>query len=350
MKQFRLLAVGMAALGVSLSSIPSASAFSWRFCEGVLEFFPITLNGNVTLFRDRCSAPNGSAADLALAGSRASWMQVNSALGTRISLSNYNDGCIITDGNGRNEFAVVSRASISGADGLTTQHWDTCAFSAAHYTEGDIKMASDMVYTNEDESFWNWTNAGQGQVAIAHEFGHFLGLQHTESFDIMRAATPLPLMGGTSWHGGPLMDDANGSRFLYSSGPITDVFASAQKLSGGNIQATDAPGTVNRCRNGTINVTYTVGNRGTVNVSNTGFRIYLTQTPGTAAGGTNLFVSTASVNAGGSFTETRTLTIPSNLPLGLYWIQWQIDTGGTISETNESNNFVHSAMSVNVNC
>jgi hypothetical protein len=350
MKLCHFLTVGIALLGASLGSIPSAFAFGYRTCSGVFSTWPITLNGNVTLFRDTCSAPNGSAAEIALTQTRSNWNAVNSALSSRISLSTYNDGCIITDGNGRNEYALVSRASISGFNGLTTQHWDTCAFSAAHYTEGDIKIANDHVMTNEDESFWNWSNAGQGQVVLAHEYGHFLGLLHSEGFDIMRAVTPYPLIGGSDFHGAPFMDDAAGSRFLYSSSSITDVFVSAQKFSGGAIQATDVPGTVNRCRNGTISVTYTVGNHGTVNVTNTGFRIYLTQSPGSPGGGTNLFNGTATVNANGSFTETRTLTIPSNQPLGLYWIQWQIDTGSTTSETRENNNFVHSAMTVNVNC
>jgi hypothetical protein len=55
-----------------------------------------------------------------------------------------------------------------------------------------------------------------------------------------------------------------------------------------------------------------------------------------------MFNGTASNGAGGQFTETRGLTVP-NVPNGTYWILWQIDTGNSVNEYNESDNAVHSA-------
>ncbi len=110
-----------------------------------------------------------------------------------------------------------------------------------------------------------------------HEFGHAIGLNHSDGFDIMRTSTPLPLAGGNAAE--PYPDDANGARFLYPVSISTNVFASAQKFSGGSILATDPAGTINVCRRQAISVTYSVVNNGSTDV-NAGFRIFIANSPG----------------------------------------------------------------------
>lgn len=347
MKRHRPKYAGLFTLVLLGAYGPMAHSYtSAAYCGG-----HVTWHQNVTLHRDRCSAPDNSPAAVAISASRDNWNAIHTGLASRFGLSAYNGTCGFHHSDSFNQYGLVARSSISGYSGLTVMTYSSCYFSAAEYLEGDIMMANDMAFTNEDESFWGWSSGGQGQVAVAHEYGHYIGLGHTEAFDIMRASMPLPLIGGTGFHGSPISDDAAGARWLYpNSAAITDVYVSAQKLVGGNLQATDSSAQLNACRNGTISVTYTLGNRGTTNVNGTGFRIYLTQSPGVPSGGINLFNGTANTPANSVFTETRTLTIPGTTPNGGFWIQWQIDTNGTTSEAVETNNFVRSAMTVNINC
>jgi hypothetical protein len=239
----------------------------------------------------------------------------------------------------------VTRATISGANGLTTVISDGCTFSwsTENISETDIMLANDMMFSPEDESFWSWSNAQQGRVTAIHEWGHALGLLHSEGFDVMRAATPEPVAGGNTSE--PYGDDANGARFL-NGGFSVNMFASAQKFSGGAISATDIGTTINVCKNQAISVTYTVGNNGAVSTTS-GFRIFVNTAPNAYFGGWNMFNGFATVNAGSQFTETRILNVPF-VNSGIYWILWQVDTGNSISEFNESDNAVHSAMTLNV--
>jgi hypothetical protein len=289
--------------------------------------------------------PTNSDADWAYWTTGNTWWQITNTIDWNWW---YDSGCTISHGNGRNETALVTRAQISGANGLTTSMFDGCTFawSTEHISETDIQLANDMIYSPEDESFWNWSNAQQGRVVAAHEWGHALGLLHSEGFDIMRAFTPYPVAGGNVAE--PYGDDANGARFLYG-GSGTNMFASAQQFSGGAISATNAGTTINVCRNQAISVTYTVGNNGTVSTTS-GFRIFINTGPNLYFGGWNMFSGSATVNAGGQFTETRVLNVPF-VNAGIYWILWQVDTGNAVSEFNEADNAVHSAMTLNVlNC
>jgi hypothetical protein len=322
--------------------VPSATCGGGPFQGGSF----VRWGGPFSMFRDRCSMPDGSNAASSFLNAGLQWRRIHNLMDTS---QTYNDGCVITQGNGRSETALVARSQISNFNGLTTCAFSSCIFSPATFTECDTKLANDMVYSNEDESFFNWTNLGQGAVTNVHEFGHALGLGHSASFAVMRQFTPAPLVGGDLDHAEPFPDDADGVLTLYKQNVFrVNVFTSAQKFSSG-VVATDAQTTLNRCRGQTFNVTYTVGNNGTVDIT-TDFRLFLNNAPGAFTGGFNLFSGTATSTRNGFFTETRTVTVPSNLPNGLWFILWRVDeTTGNV-EFNENDNFVHSRMTLNVQC
>ena len=315
---------------------------------------PVKWGGNFRMYRDTCSMPDNSARASAYYNAGFQWSQFQSLMDWNWS---YDDNCSITFENGRNETAVVPRPDISGANGLTKwdYNWSTCSFSGGQYTETDVMLADDMSFDNEDESFLDWGYyLQQGRVVTLHEFGHVLGLDHSDGFDVMRALTPYPLVGGTGEHAEPFPDDVNGVRALYRSYPTQyNVFASAEELvdngtNEGAIQpiAQNWPSSV--CPNDPIDIRYTFANNGTAGAGDIGFRIFINNVPTAAGGGWDVFRGSIwSLDT--LLTDFSTGTVPM-VPAGTYYVLWQINQMWE-GEFNQGDNVVHSAYTLNVaNC
>ncbi len=328
------------------SSDQQAHAYSAQAtCHGVVKWAATT-----NIHVDTCTIPVNSSPDSAIFAGVTNWGFIYNQRIANILHQDY--GCHLTYGDAINEVMLVTQQTIgSGLNGLTTYHYSTCFFSAATYDEADIITVNTMNYEPEDESFWDWSNNIQGAAVMAHELGHFIGLGHAENFDIMRAATPIPLPGGVTGasYAEPFPDDANGARWLYGGTNKTNVFSSAEAFVNNSIVAANTPGTINVCRGSSISVTYTVANNGTTAVNGVGFRVYVGASPTDNNGVGDMFVGTATSPAGTYFTETRVLTVP-NISNGVYWILWKDDTGNAVGEIPEGDNRVHSAMTINVVC
>jgi hypothetical protein len=309
----------------------------------------------VQMIRDPCSIPAGSDEHWAYNHAIQEWWSVR-----HIFDGNWIENpCAPAINNSLNETWRVAPSVISGLAGLTTWRADCNDPNFPHFREADIRLNNTYSYAVPDESFWGYGDSQQGQVAILHELGHALGLDHFVGMNIMRTSLPLPLAGGGSV---PFPDDAAGIRHIYAGGFNTNLFVSAQwnKTSGttnaiiatandivGSAQSNNCV-TFDVCRGAAWAVRYTIMNNGNTDVTNTGFRVFLSTAP---IGGTtfNMFSTVATVNRENGFTEQRNMLIP-NVPNGLYWIQWEIDSNHTLTEWDETDNVVHNCQALNVRC
>jgi hypothetical protein len=179
----------------------------------------------------------------------------------------------------------VKRADIDGNTGLTMTEADGCTFSweEEHIVTADVMIADDVKFDRADESREIVAPAAGKQIgalAILHELGHALGLEHSDQFAIMRngLGARVPFVGMTPNSGGLSSeltgDDVAGISGIYGFDPsYQNVFVSSQLLLNGklidnNIDPTlvgrvhDDPDMV--CAGNHVNFYATVGNNNSV--------------------------------------------------------------------------------------
>lgn len=255
-----------------LALCPPAFAASWKTCDGKPvrpKYQPMEISW------DQCSLPSGSPQERAFFSALYETRNYVKALGFGAGFTRIHNGrCIIEHDNGRSDIALVSRADIDGALGLTRKERDCEDIITA-----DIMVAADLDFTRADESTAiNNTPTGTkiGALATLHEVGHALGLEHSTGFAVMRVSTAvgLPFVGMTPSSGGLSSeltgDDVLGIANIYGFDPsYRNVFVSSQLLRNGmvvnnNIDPTkgDAPhpNPLLVCPGDVVNFYATVGN------------------------------------------------------------------------------------------
>jgi hypothetical protein len=230
------------------------------------------------IFWDVCSMPSGSASERAFSSALYETRNYVKALGFGSGVASVHNGvCVIEHDNGRSDVALVKRADIDGRLGLTRKERDCEDIITA-----DIMVASDLNFERADGSTvitFAPVGAKFGALAMLHEIGHALGLEHSSGFAVMRDGRALlPFVGMTPNSGGLgselTGDDVLGISKIYGFDPsYRNVFVSSQLLRNGmlvnnNIDPTlgDAPhpNPLLVCPGDRVNFYATVGNNSSV--------------------------------------------------------------------------------------
>jgi hypothetical protein len=255
-------------------------------------------------------------------------------------------GNSVTTGDGLNDVAVAPRANIGGNNGLTLMIHSLCVLSSS-WGEADVFAASDLKFGHVQEDA---LLPDSGRSTFIHEFGHAHGLDHFQSFSNMRVPQPRPVVGGPNETVDVLPDDANGGRFLYPTGnKEVNLFASAQRKTKKDKIALNNSGTVTFCSKGggTLNITSTVGNNGTVDVTQTE-RWWVSTDPNAHSGGTVILQWNGSTFLANSvLTRQVAATMPA-LTTGTYFLFHGVDVLKQVSESREDDNNVREGLTIKV--
>jgi hypothetical protein len=280
------------ALVVSLMVVacmaPLQTAFSaqWDTCNGT----PVGVKyAPMGIFWDQCSIPEGSDQERAFFSALYETRFYATALGFGNGFKNIDNGtCIIDHDNDTSEVGLVSRSDIDGALGLTIAANDGCTFSweEEHIITADVMVAGDLSFQRADESTVITKappGTAIGALALLHELGHALGLDHSSDFAVMRngIGARAPFVGMTPNSGGLgselTGDDVFGISQIYGFDPsYRNIFVSSQVLRNGNLLDNNIDPTKNDavqadpllvCPGDRVNLYATIGNDSSIRES-----------------------------------------------------------------------------------
>lgn len=322
-----------------------ANAYSYWECGGV----KVVWSNPFGMTQNTYSIKPGGARELAVDKAIKRWQNVDGMVNMVYKTSSVNPGSSIAQLNFHSDVAVVPLSSLNGAIGLTLMMHDGCFFGGdMEYIEADVVAAHTLDFGAVEETA---LPLGSGRQVFIHEFGHAHGLGHAQTFNLMRVATPLPLVGGPSETVDVLPDDAKGGRFLYPTGnDEVNLFASAHRRTSSDTITTNNSGTVTFCKGGggTLKINATVGNNGTVNVQQTE-RWWVSTSKTAHSGGIKIGQwNNGTFLANKVHTRELEFTMPALDP-GTYFLYHGVDVLDEVNESREDDNNVREALVIKVN-
>jgi hypothetical protein len=333
----------LAPRGVKAAAVLALSAFgasmshaaSWNTCNGVNTRWN---NGWTNMYISTTSFPPGSTWDAHIQNAMWHWNNVGGS-GFNFYYGRDTDGTH-SSGNGVNEMYFSSADTGSAlAVTLVRSHCYWFFGTQTGLDETDIAFNTSLSWNTGAFSLSNTGSPYDFELVALHELGHAQGLNHEDRWmATMNSIYPNSGVLGNYNEIDPLADDRLGVRNLYWDGTSeVDVAGSAFKHTGsGTSGVVSSP--YYAARGSQVTIEYTFSNQGTATQSfNTGF--YLSTDPYIYPWDTFLGENYGAwAGSGVTATFTRTLTIPSWIAPGYYYLGFIVDPENYVYEKNESNN------------
>ena len=257
----------------------------------------------------------------------------------------------------------------------TSNYWlcgsDACCYRYADSTGKNIAETDVFMNivawetTNTTTNMWAYGGGKRPISTVAmHEFGHVLGLSHTNNlYNMMGQAHTHINTNGSNYTVRVGEDATSGLRSLYGSttGAYEDLEVSHWMYDGVSGEYSthkrtrlyDSAGTVltntgtalvpvySVTKGSKVKLEATFENNGALAHSGS-YKVYLSLDSTITSSDTELLLSTFSLGPDTPYTNTASVTIPSTLSSGTtYYLGISLDTYGAITEVDEANNYAY---------